>query len=521
MPTKPVPADKLRDLIILHGFFQPSLRELGGLLRLSSSTVKKYLRVFKASSLSLTDIQRLSDSALRARLAPLRPKLENRRQDKLIALLPTVHQHLKECGSTLLQEWESYREQKPHSYSYSQFTNLYLQWRSANGLQKPRRNRWTLILSPENLEILREWRSSSNKRRWERAVALLGLHNECTMKSICGKLERAPRTIKKWRRIFLSDDLSGLALPSKRAVDKARLDIIARKKERLIKIIHEPPSLHGVNRTTWTLETLSAAYRKIHGEGVSRSMVSQYFKELGYKFKKARRVLTSPDPDYRTKLKQITAVLSRLGAREKFFSIDEFGPCAVKRRGGRALVPADEIRTIPQRQRSKGSLICTAALELSTNQVTHFYSKRKNTTEMIKMLEVVVTKYNDQDRIFLSWDAASWHASKAFNKRVETINAQRGNAASQGPRVELAPLPSGAQFLNVIESVFSGMARAVIHNSNYSSVDECKRAIDRYFRERNEAFAKNPRRAGNVIWGKERVPASFSDANNCKDPRYR
>jgi hypothetical protein len=78
--------------------------------------------------------------------------------------------------------------------------------------------------------------------------------------------------------------------------------------------------------------------------------------------------------------------LSRLGQREKFFSIDKFGPCAVKRRGRAALLPVDEIRTIPQRQRSKGSRICTAALELSTNQVTHFYSKRKNTAEMIKML---------------------------------------------------------------------------------------------------------------------------------------
>ena len=114
-----------------------------------------------------------------------------------------------------------------------------------------------------------------------------------------------------------------------------------------------------------------------------------------------------------------------------------------------------------QRQRSKGSLICTAALELSTNQVTHFYSKRKNTAEMIKMLEMLVAKYRDQDRIYLSWDAASWHASKAFVKRLDEINAQRINPASLAPRVELAPLPSGAQFLNVIESVFSGMARAV------------------------------------------------------------
>jgi len=211
----------------------------------------------------------------------------------------------------------------------------------------------------------------------------------------------------------------------------------------------------------------------------------------------------------------------RLGPREKFFSIDEFGPCAVKRRGGVALVPADEIRTIPQRQRSKGSLICTAALELSTNQVTHFYSKRKNTAEMIKLLELLISKYHDQERIYLSWDAASWHASKAFHQRVDAHNKQGAESSSCGPKVELAPLPSGAQFLNVIESVFSGMARAVIHNSDYSSVDECKLAIDRHFRGRNAAFAKNPRRAGKVIWGKERELPVFKEANNCKDPRYR
>ena len=139
------------------------------------------------------------------------------------------------------------------------------------------------------------------------------------------------------------------------------------------------------------------------------------------------------------------------------------------------------IRTIPQRRRSKGSLICTAALELSTNQVTHFYSKRKNTAEMIKMLETLVAKYRGQERIYLSWDAASWHASKAFVDKVEAINAQQVKPASHAPRVELAPLPSGAEFLNVIESVFSGMARAVIHNSDYEYVSECKRAIDRIF----------------------------------------
>ena len=86
--------------------------------------------------------------------------------------------------------------------------------------------------------------------------------------------------------------------------------------------------------------------------------------------------------------------------------------------------------------------------------------------------------------------------------------------------VALAPLPAGAQFLNVIESVFSGMARAIIANSNYASIDEARAAIDRYIQERNEKFKCTQKRAGGSIWGKEREPPRFSESNNCKDPLY-
>jgi hypothetical protein len=33
-------------------------------------------------------------------------------------------------------------------------------------------------------------------------------------------------------------------------------------------------------------------------------------------------------------------------------------------------------------------------------------------------------------------------------------------------------------------------------------------------------FKENPMRAGKKIWGMERVPPIFNQANNCKDPRY-
>ena len=160
----------------------------------------------------------------------------------------------------------------------------------------------------------------------------------------------------------------------------------------------------------------------------------------------------------------------------------------------------------------------TAALELSANQVTHFYSSGKNTAEMLRMMDLLLEKYHDHRTLYLSWDAASWHMSKKLRQRIDEHNALA--AANGWPRVETAPLSSGAQFLNVIESVFSGMARAIIHNSNYSSIDDTKAAIDRYFAERNVQFRMHPKRAGNKIWGREREPPSFSEANNCKDPRY-
>jgi hypothetical protein len=64
------------------------------------------------------------------------------------------------------------------------------------------------------------------------------------------------------------------------------------------------------------------------------------------------------------------------------------------------------------------------------------------------------------------------------------------------------------------------MSRAIIHNSDHQSVEEAMKAIDRYFAERNQYFKENPKRAGSKIWGKERVAATCSESNNCKDPAY-
>jgi hypothetical protein len=257
----------------------------------------------------------------------------------------------------------------------------------------------------------------------------------------------------------------------------------------------------------------------IHGlEFFNRLMI---IKNAGYTVRKAKKVLTSNDPNYQKKLEKVTAILSNLGPKEKFFSVDEYGPFAVKMQGGKSLVGPGEVKTIPQHQKSKGNLIFTAALELSTNQVTHFYSKKKDTEEMIKLIETLIKKYINEDCLYFSWDAASWHSSKLLYKKVKEINNNNTDKNQKIPTVKFVPLPSRAQFLNIIESIFSEMSRGIIHNSDYKSLEDAMKAIDRYFAERNQYFKENPKRAGNKIWGKERVATKFSESNNCKDPAYR
>lgn len=240
-------------------------------------------------------------------------------------------------------------------------------------------------------------------------------------------------------------------------------------------------------------------------------------KSTGFRWRKARTVLTSKDPEYVQKVRAIKEILAGLKFDERFFSIDEYGPFSIKKKGGRKRVGPTEQYTIPQWQKSKGLLILTAALELSKNQVTHFYSGKKNTDEMIRMADVLRAQYATCSRIYLSWDSAAWHVSKKLKEHLAGLNQ---NALGKFPILEIAPLPAGAQFLNVIESVFSGMARAIMHNSDYPSGEDAKLAIDKYFQTRNAFFMARPGRAGKTIWERERVPAEFSEANNCKDPVY-
>ncbi len=371
-------------------------------------------------------------------------------------------------------------------------------------------------LDIKSIGKLYKYMLENSLRYRNRSVTIFAYANKIPKKTIAEILGIHCQTVQVYIKKFDSGGTAKLFDFSRNKTKKADNP---EYKDKVFQILHAPPSSFKFNRTTWRLEDL---YQTMKAEGypLAKANIYNIIKNAGYRFIKARKVLTCKDPTYRDKLREINKILSNLKANEKFFSIDEFGPLGIKMRGGKSWTPPEDQKIIPQWQQSKGSLIVTAALELSTNQITHFYSAKKNTSEMIALLEILLIRYNREERIFLSWDAASWHASKILYEKVDEVNGANYRGLHKTPIVKLAPLPSGAQFLNVIESIFSGMAKAIIHNSNYASVEECMAAIDRYFSERNQWFMENPKPAGNRIWGKETTKAAFSESNNCKNPQY-
>jgi len=364
------------------------------------------------------------------------------------------------------------------------------------------------------LEVLASTATKEGLPMRNKALAVLCHLRGISWAPACSFLQISSGSWFRYWKVFQQGGTKKLFARTTRSDKKSEIDS---NKSAVFSLLHSPPAAYGINRTTWRMADLRKVLAE-EGHPMCCDVIHTIIKEAGWKWRHARVVLTSNDPEYRVKVDAIKKTLSELKPDEAFFSIDRYGPFAIKQKGGVKQVAPGEQYVVPQWQKSKGWTILTAALELSRNKVTHFYSRKKNTGEMIKMAGLLRSEYRTCSTIYLSWDAASWHVSKDLGAYLDEINQK---AALEGfPIVKTAPLPACAQFLNVIESVFSGMARAIIHNSDYQSVEAAMEAIDRYFSQRNEYFATHPKKAGQKIWGKERVPSQFAEGQNCKDPLY-
>jgi transposase len=335
------------------------------------------------------------------------------------------------------------------------------------------------------------------KRERKKAATILARKRGIPNTTVSVLLHSSRQTTRRYFRLYSEGGLPVLFGPSTQTSTTQIEDF--EKTRNLLEILHQKPTLFGINRANWTQQALIQAYKDSYQESLSRGTVARLIKNAGYGWRKARRVLTSPDPDYRDKVELLLQTLRSLAASELLFFLDEWGPVHVTKRGGKSYSAEGNIPRIPRHQASRGTVALVAALSATTNQITWNFVTSKDSRSMMRLLEILYNQYQTNSKLYVTWDAVSWHNSTALMDWLDDFN-RTSRQAGVGPIIELVPLPTSAQFLNVIEGVLSGMTRAVINNSDYSAPDDMKVAISRHFTERNKRFRDNPRRAGKAIW---------------------
>jgi transposase len=149
------------------------------------------------------------------------------------------------------------------------------------------------------LEASRRSRSAFTMRR---AQIVLSSAAGQPPRAIATGLGCARQTVRNAIRAFNAHGLAALTEGSSRPKSATRV-LDGAKLERLRAILHQSPRAFGQARSTWTLTLLAqVAYEQGLSPAVlSDETIRQALLRLGVGWKRAKRWLTSPDPDYARK----------------------------------------------------------------------------------------------------------------------------------------------------------------------------------------------------------------------------
>ena len=151
-------------------------------------------------------------------------------------------------------------------------------------------------LSEEDTSVLAEcvWYKPLKVRN--RALAVLAHFKGASLREIATFLCVERTTARGYIAAFKTGGTTGVEQKSSRKEIKKAED--PKYVEAVFRILHTPPTACGYNRTTWRMDDLQACLG-CAGLKIARVNIRAIIKNGGYKFRKARKVLTSNDPDYR------------------------------------------------------------------------------------------------------------------------------------------------------------------------------------------------------------------------------
>jgi transposase len=159
-------------------------------------------------------------------------------------------------------------------------------------------------LPPKALEELRaatKGRKDPGFARRARGVLLFAEGRRYSY--ICEAMGVSKEGLRLWLRSYEKGGIAGLVEQPKPGRTRVKSKEIEAAVE---EIIHRPPTDFGFDRSTWSLEAMVEYVFTSRNLQVGMQTVRDVLHEMGYRWRRAKHSVTSPDPDYEGKKGQWT-----------------------------------------------------------------------------------------------------------------------------------------------------------------------------------------------------------------------
>jgi len=118
---------KIKEVLRLYFEHKQPIRQIAPSCNIARSTVADYLYRAEQAGITWPLPAEMDDAALENRLFP--PVTAVSPEKRQMPPLEYLHQERKKKGVTLMLLWHEYKQANPDGYQYSQFCELYHQWR--------------------------------------------------------------------------------------------------------------------------------------------------------------------------------------------------------------------------------------------------------------------------------------------------------------------------------------------------------------------------------------------------------
>src|SRR6476659_7562613 len=325
----------------------------------------------------------------------------------------------------------------------------------------------SLVLTVEERTDL-EARVRSGRGRADaarRARVILLLADGCSYAAIATMTGCSSRTIARWKQLFASDGLAGLAARhrgSKPTVLTPALEA------RIMTWTRRPPP-HGA--THWSTRSLG---RKL---GVQHTIVARAWQHAGLQPHRLERYMRSTDPDFETKAADVIGLYLDPPQHAVVFCVDE--KTAIQ-----ALDRLDPVLPLSPGRAERhgfeyyrhGTLSLFAALNTQSGEVVGQTVPRHTSAAFVEFLDDIVATQPKRRQIHVIADNLSTHKTQA----VRTFLLDH-------PHVHLHFTPTYSSWLNQVELWFSKIERDLLARGIFTSVADLARKIRRYIHRYNKA----------------------------------